>query len=808
MDSPRRWRGLLDQYCVGCHNDGSRAAGLSFSGMDLKLIPKHAEQWERVVRKLRAGAMPPLGMPRPDRSEMDEFVSWLENTIDEAAEVDPGVAIPRRLNRAEYATAVRDLLDLDVDVTSLLPADDANHGFDNVAAALLVSPAHTEAYLSASRKISRLAVGNLETAPAFTTYRARPDLGQDHHSSGLPIGTRGGLLITHNFPLDAEYIFKPRLAINTSAKVRGLDFPHDVLLLVDGREIHRATVGGSSDEEAASENASNATAEITARLEVRVPIAAGPHSVGVTFVQKTDALPDGVLEPFLRSTFDTQEQRGVPVADSISISGPFNPSGPGETPSRRKIFLCRPSEKEDELPCAKTIVAALASKAYRHPVSVTDMETLLSMFQAGRNAPGQGDRFEAGIESALRFVLASPEFLFRTETDPAGVSAGIHRVSDLDLASRLSFFLWSSIPDEELLQIAAAGKLGERGVLERQVQRMLNDKRARALATNFAGQWLYLRNLSAVARDLETFPEFDDNLRQGFRRETELFFESIVREDRNVLDLLEADYTFVNQRLAQHYGIPGVSGSYFRRVQLPGEQRRGLLGQGSILTVTSYATRTSPVLRGKWLLENVLGTPVPPPPPNIPALQENRLGAKPRSVRERTEEHRKNPACAVCHDLMDPLGFALENFDAIGSWRDRSESHEAIDAAGILVDGAKVNGPVTLRAAILSHPEAFLTTLTEKLLVYALGRGLEHYDMPVIRKIIRGAASKDYAFSSIVLGIVQSTPFQMKRSASLEAVEARTDSGDTASLANGPAGRGNARNATRRPNTSEPKETN
>jgi hypothetical protein len=572
--------------------------------------------------------------------------------------------------------------------------------------------------------------------------------------------------VEHNFPLDGTYVFKTRLALNTSAKIRGLDFEHQFIVTVDGARIHQAKVGGPADEEAAAISPPESEAEILARLEVRVPVSAGPHSVGVSFIKKTAAQEDGFLQPWLRSNLDTQEQRGIPLVESVSIGGPFQIKGPGDTPSRRRIFACRPSSSSDEVACAKRIISALERRAYRRPITEADLETPLSFYQAGRNA-AIGDRFEEGVESALRFLLTSPEFLFRVETDPANsVPGSVHRLSDLELASRLSFFLWSSVPDEELIQIASRGRLKDPAVLEKQVRRMLSDQRSRALATNFAGQWLYLRNLPGVTRDTKTLPYFDDNLRQGFRQETELFFDSIVREDHSALDLLRADYTFVNDRLAKHYGIPNVRGNYFRRVSIPGEERRGLLGQGSVLTVTSYATRTSPVLRGKWLLDNVLGTPVPPPPPNIPALEENHAGIKPRSVRERMEEHRKNPACSVCHNIMDPIGFSLENFDATGAWRIRNESNAPLDASGVLVDGTKVDGPVALRKALLSRPETFATTLTEKLMTYALGRGLEYYDMPAVRAVVHGAARNDYRISSMILGIVRSTPFQMKRTGS------------------------------------------
>ncbi len=768
------WRAMLDKYCVTCHNERSKIGGLMLDRIDLARVPDHAETWEKVVRKLHAGAMPPVGLPRPERTASDGFATWLEAKLDAAATGDPGPAGLRRLNRSEYAAAVRDVLALDVDASALLPADDANHGFDNMSDALRVSPALLEGYMSAARKISRLAVGDPNVTPAFSTYRVRADLGQDHHIEGLPLGTRGGLAVEVNFPLTAEYVFQPKLAVDTSAKVRGLDFEHQVIITVDGKTVHHAVIGGSKDEEAAAISPSDSEVDIRSRLETRVPVSAGPHTIGVAFVKKTEALPDGLLQPFQRTNFDTQEQRGVPFLESLSVGGPFNASGPGDTPSRRKIFVCRPQSSGEETACAKKILTELTKRAYRRPVTDADIETPLSFYQTALNAAPQSTGFDAGIESALNFILTSPEFLFRVEAAAPGDKPGaFRRVGDLELASRLSFFLWSSIPDDELLQLAAHGKLSDPAVLEKQVRRMLADERSNALATNFAAQWLYLRNLRGMSRDFPTFPNFDDNLRQGFERETELFFESIVREDRSVLDLLRADYTFVNERLAKHYGIPDVYGSEFRRVTLPGDERRGLLGQGSVLAVTSYATRTSPVLRGKWLLENILGTPVPPPPPGVPPLEENHSGLRPRSVRERMEEHRKNPACAGCHNIMDPLGFSLENFDAVGAWRARSESGGPIDASGKLVDGTPVDGPVSLRNALLARSGAFTQTLTEKLMTYAIGRGVEYYDMPTVRSIVRASQPNDYRFSSLILGIVRSAPFQMRRTEIAETPDAR-----------------------------------
>jgi hypothetical protein len=753
-------RALLDQYCVTCHNQKLKTAGLLLDKADPANVSLDPETWEKVVRKVRAGAMPPAGMPRPDQAAMERFAVSLETSLDRAASErpNPGRTPVHRLNRAEYANAIRDLLSIDIDVTGLLPADDESYGFDNIAETLRMSPVLLERYLSAARKISRLAVGDTNIIPSYDTYRVRPDLGQDEHIEGLPLGTRGGLLIHHNFALDGEYDFKTKLALNTSAKVRGLDYPNDFVITVDGAIVHRATIGGKADEDLSDDNSSDGEDSILARLETKAPIKAGPHTVGIAFIQKTSAQPDGVMEPYLRSTVDPLEQRGVPLIDNVSIGGPFDATGPGDTPSRRRIFVCRPASEADEVPCAKKIIATLARRAYRKPVLDSEMERLLGFYQQGRN---EGS-FDQGVESALRFLLTDPKFVFRFERDPANVAAGAaYRVSDLELASRLSFFLWSSLPDDELLAVAAQGKLRDPAVMEGQVRRMLADPRSEALVSNFAGQWLYLRNVHGANPNIEEFPDFDDNLREGFRRETELFFDSIIHEDRSVLDLLTANYTFVNERLARHYGIPNVYGSRFRRVTIADDARRGLLGQGSFLLVTSYATRTSPVLRGKWILENVLGTPVPPPPPNVPALKENTPGAKQLSVRERLEEHRKNPACAVCHKIMDPVGFALENFDAVGQWRD-SDAGSPIDASGVLVDGTRVDGPVALRNAIAKRPETFAETMTEKMLTYSLGRGLEYYDMPAVREIVREMSKNDYHFSALIDGIVKSAPFQMR----------------------------------------------
>ena len=760
--SPSANRALLDKYCVTCHSDRAKTGGLTLEKLDLANISANAETWEKVIRKLSVGAMPPAGMPKPSPADVSALVSSLETSLDKAyaANPNPGHATLHRLNRTEYANSVRDLLALDVDASSLLPPDDESYGFDNNADVLGISPSLLERYISASRKVSRMAVGDPTQGAVAQTFRARPDLSQDQRVDGLPLGTRGGLLMHYNFPLDGKYTVKVVLARNTVDVIRGLEEAHQIEILVDGARVFLASVGGTSDTEALVKNPAEARMMIEARLQARVPVKAGPRTVAVTFLQKNAAEDDFILEPFLRTTLDPVNEAGLPHIDQVVISGPYNATGPGDTPSRRKVFACQPANSSEEVGCAKKILSTLARRAYRRPITPTDVETLLSFYQTGRN---QGGNFDAGIERALRLILSSPEFVFRFERDPAAVSAGSsYKIDDLELASRLSFFLWSSIPDDELLDLAVAGKLSNAATLDQQVRRMLADSRSHALSSNFAAQWLYLRNLKNFAPDPNEFPDFDDNLRQSLLTETEMFFASVVNEDRNVLDLLNGNYTYVNERLARHYGIPDVYGPRFRRVTLTDEARRGLLGQGSVLTVTSYATRTSPVLRGKWILTNVLGTPPPAPPPNVPALKENKDGGKILSVRERLEEHRKSPACASCHKIMDPLGFALENFDATGQWRAKSEDGAPIDASGVLLDGSKVDGPTTLRAALMARPKVFVTTLTEKLMTYALGRGVDYNDMPTVRSIVERAASDNYRFSDLVSGIVKSPEFRMK----------------------------------------------
>jgi hypothetical protein len=756
-----RERLLLDRYCVTCHNEKQRTGGLSLEKADLGDIPGAAETWEKVVHKLRVGAMPPQGMPRPEAAALDGLASYLEAGLDRAysASPNPGRTSIHRLNRSEYANAIRDLLAVDIDATALLPPDDESSGFDNMADVLRVSPSLMERYLSASWNISRLALGDPRIVPSTATYRARPDLSQDQHIDGLPLGTRGGILVRHNFPLDGEYVIKVRLWRNTFDLLRGMEDSHEIEISLDGARLGLVRVGGREDFVAMAQNPGAFGSDLDQRLTVRVPVKAGMRELSATTLLRSHAVKDDLIKPFLRTTVDGLDITGDPSVDRLTVEGPFNATGAGDTASRRRILVCRPAASQEELPCARKILSELTQRAYRRPAADTDLETLLSFYQRRRNANGA---FEAGIESALQYLLASPEFLFRFEPDPAGVAPGtMYRVGDLALASRLAFFLWSSIPDDQLLTLAAQRKLHEPAVLQQQVRRMLADARSEALIGNFAEQWLFLRNLKSAAPNLDTFPDFDDNLRQAMKQETELFFGSVVREDRNVVELLTADYTFLNERLARHYGVPGIYGSQFRRVPVADETRRGLLGQASILTVTSYAARTSPVQRGKWILTNILGSPPLPPPPNVPELKEAGDDGKPHSLRERMETHRANPVCAGCHKVMDPIGFALENFDAVGHWRSSDEGAR-IDPAGTLFNGARVDGPVALRQTLVARPEVFVGVLTEKLLTYALGRGLEYYDMPVVRKVVRDASTQGYRFSSLVLGVVNSAPFQMK----------------------------------------------
>ena len=746
------YRNLLDRYCVNCHNQQLKTAGIEFDTMDLARAGDDAAVWEKVVRQLGTGMMPPQGMPRPPAEDRAAFGSWLESTLDRAAEADPDPGRPGvyRLTRTQYANAIRDLLALEIDGPSMLPPDDPAFGFDNVADSLSFSPLLLERYLSAARKISRLAVGDATMQPAAATYTPSPLAVQSGRmSEELPFGSGGGLAIRHHFPLDGEYVLTISLQRRRTSRARQLD------VRLDGKRLRLIRLDGQDGRSAYGQPAAP-------DLTVRFPTEAGTRTVGVSFLRRAPA-PEG-LGPARLPVGSLRGGYSDWGVRSLRIDGPFRAEGPGDTSSRRLIFICRPlsTEATGELDCARRILANLARRAYRRPVTNGDVDPLIEFYREGRNQGG----FDAGIQSALERILVDPEFLFRVERDPpAAAPSTAFNLGDLDLASRLSFFLWSSVPDEELLEAAIAGKLGDPPVLEDQVRRMLADPRSRSLVTNFATQWLHLRNLRAVTPDENRYPEWDDNLRAALRRETELFLESQLVQDRSVTELLDAGYTFVNERLARHYGIPHVYGNRFRRVDLDDDRRRGLLGQGSVLTVTSYATRTSPVLRGKWLLENVLGTRVPPPPADVPELPEHGEAARPASLRQRMEQHSRNPACSSCHRLMDPLGFALENFDAIGRWRDRSLDGVPIDSLATLPDGTAIRGPADLRSVILSRRREFVETLTGKLLTYAVGRGLEPYDMPAIREIMREAAPSNYRWSALILGIVKSRPFRMKRSA-------------------------------------------
>ena len=752
---------VLNTYCVTCHSDKARTGGLTLEHADVVDIPKGEQTWEKVIRKVRAGMMPPPGMPRPDKATLDAFSAFLENSLDQAAALKPrpGRATIHRLNRTEYADAIRDLLALDVDAASLLPPDDESSGFDNIADVLNVPPSLMERYLSASWNISRAAVGNPGIAPSMVTYRVRPDLSQDQHIDGMPLGTRGGILIQHTFPLDGEYSIKVRLWRNTFDLMRGMEDPHDIEIAMDGARLQLVHAGGKEDFASMSANPGTFGAELDRRLTVRIAVKAGTHTISAATILRSNAERDDLIKPFLRTTVDGLDITGDPSIDRVTIDGPYGQVGSGDTASRHKIFICTPHASSEEATCAKKILSALGRMAYRKALNDASLATLMDFYQRGR---ANNASFESGIESALQFILASPEFLFRFEPDPSNLAANtVYRIDDLALASRLSFFLWSSIPDDQLLTVASQGKLKDPVVLQQQVKRMLADRRSNALIANFAEQWLFLRNLKTAAPDLEAFPDFDDNLRRAMKEETTLFFDSIMREDRSVLDLLNADYTFVNERLARHYGMPNIYGSQFRRVKVPSDARRGLLGQASILTVTSYPNRTSPVERGKWILTNLLGVPPSPPPPNVPPLQENSENGKPRSLRERMEQHRKDPVCAGCHKSMDPIGFALENFDAVGHWRNNDEGGK-IDPSGTMFNGAPLDGIVGLRKALVEQHEIFVGVMTEKLLTYALGRGLEYYDMPTVRKIVQEGRNNDFRFSSLIMGIVKSTPFQMK----------------------------------------------
>jgi hypothetical protein len=771
-------RATLARYCFDCHNDVDLTADLSLEALDIEAVGADAATWEHVVRKLRTGMMPPHdGAPRPSPEQSAALVAWLEGELD-SAPPNPGRTVPlHRLNRSEYRNVVRDLLAVDIDVSDLLPGDDASYGFDNIAGVLKLSPTLLERYLAAADKISRVAVGTPSPFVEFDSFRIPDDRSQERRLPGLPFGTRGGVRIEHTFPEDAEYSISAELARDLNESLPMYPEPQVLEVSIDRQRVATFTLEAPMPEESGEGPARLSRAQRNAYQfadedwTVRVPVAAGHREVTLTFLDKAGTLSTQKREPFLYPFprgFNMDEQRRGAYLRRVEISGPYKASGPGDTKSREQIFVCRPdgdpvSTTQQSAACAETIMAGLARRAFRRPVGTDDVGPLLDFYREGHDQEGG---FDAGIQVALKALLMSPEFLFRTEQDPPGAGPGeAYRISDVELASRLSFFLWSSIPDEELLDTAERGMLREPAELERQVRRLIADPRADAFVSNFAGQWLYLRNLDAAAPVQKIFPNFDDTLRQSLRRETELFFASVLRDDQSVLSLLDADYTFVNERVARHYGMPGIKGPHFRRVELPPDSpRRGLLGHGSILTVTSLPDRTSPVLRGKWVLENLLGAEPPDPPANVPALENSNVtdgAGRMLSLRDRLEAHRANPTCASCHTLMDSLGFALEGFDAVGRSRRIDELGDTIDAAGILPDGAAFDGLEEFRTALLDS-ERFPSVLAEKLLVYALGRGLEHYDMPTVRAIVRDATANDHRFSAYILGVVNSTPFQMR----------------------------------------------
>ncbi|MBN1238828.1 MAG: DUF1592 domain-containing protein [Gammaproteobacteria bacterium] len=768
----------LASYCTDCHNDLEQVGELSLEGLNLADVAAHRETWEKVVRKLRAGMMPPPDGPRPDEQTYRELVSFISGELDASYEEylpPPGA---HRLNRAEYANVIRDLLGLAVDAAEFLPSDDSSRGFDNQAGTLSLSPALLEAYLSAAGKISRLALGHVDR-PTQAVYRVAEDTTQNYHVEGLPFGTRGGVLIDHWFPADGEYNLKI-FAVNLGnmgnfrpfGEVRG----EQLEVLLDGERValldwdeefnlNRGFGGGQGELET---------------IDVRLPVTAGPHEVGVTFLATNYAPLLDLNDAFERSTIETGGLPGYtfyPHIGRVRIDGPYEANGAGDTPARQRIFVCRPSGEADEEACAERIVSRLAHRAYRGFDTEQDVATLMEFYEEGREQGG----FEAGIGMALQRVLVDPKFIYRIEREPRQVAPGeVYALSDLEVASRLSFFLWSSMPDDELLELAEQNRLSEPGVLAEQVRRMIEDPRSKAFTENFAGQWLALRNLEGHAPVVDAFPDFDDNLRQAFRRETELFFDSILREDRGALELLTADYTFVNDRLAKHYGIDGVQGSHFRRIEL-GEEldvRRGLLGKGSLLTATAQPGRTSPVIRGNWILTNLIGVPPPPPPPNVPALEPKVADAagneRPPSMREQLEQHRDNPACLGCHMLMDPFGFALEPFDAIGRYR-TNDSGNPIDASDVMYDGTPVEGPADVRRFVLKYSDQFLHNLAEKLLTYALGRGVEYYDMPVVRQIVAKSAEEDHTLTSMITAIAESRAFRMNT----KSAEAKSGEGAT-----------------------------
>jgi mono/diheme cytochrome c family protein len=764
-------RALIDTYCVACHNQRVKTAGIAFDTADLSDVSKDADLWEKALRKLRGGMMPPPGARRPDAASVDTFATALERELDGAAarNPNPGRVALHRLNRTEYASAIEDLLGIRIDASALLPKDDEADGFDNVASVLTVSPSFLDQYISAARVVTARAMGNPAARPGSTTYRPARGTDQAVRIEGLPLGTRGGLIVEHPFPADGDY----KLNINglaTAGYVRGMEYRHTLIVTLDGAKVFEGQLGGEEDIRAIDQQQASAVAAINGRFQnIPLKVTAGPHKVGVTFIARTFAESDEVLFSFRPGAGEERIQR----VGSIEIQGPFTPAGLSDTPSRQRIFVCRPKTAADELPCATHILSSMARRAFRRPVNDQDLAAPLSFYKSGR---AEGGSFDAGIQAALPAILASPKFLYRAERTPSGTAPGaVHRITSIDLASRLSFFLLGHPPDDELLRLAEKSALADPKTLDAQVRRLLADPRASSLVSNFAFQWLKMRGLDEVEPDAVVFPNFDDSLREGFRKEMTMFVESVIREDRSVLDLLSADYTFVNERLALHYGIPNVRGEQFRRVTLTDQNRWGLLGKGGVLLSTSYANRTAPVIRGAWILENILGTPPAAPPPDVEAFQENKDGEKAKTIRAIMEQHRSKPTCNACHGVMDPLGFALENFDAIGQWRSQDRwAGIPIDASGELIDGTKVSSPADLRKALLKRSPQFVQTLTEKLMTYALGRSVDYYDMPAVRQIVRDAARDNYRFSSLVMGIVKSAPFQMRKVPNVEASASAT----------------------------------
>jgi Protein of unknown function (DUF1592)/Protein of unknown function (DUF1588)/Protein of unknown function (DUF1587)/Protein of unknown function (DUF1585)/Protein of unknown function (DUF1595) len=773
--TPASQQAFVTQTCAGCHNDKVKRGNFSWTGVDLAHPDQSAQSVEKAIRMLRAGMMPPPGIPRPKPDIMRAFAKSLENGIDQAAAVHPNAGAPalHRLNRTEYHNTIRDLLGVDVDVAALLPADDMSHGFDNMADVLNVSPALMEGYIRAANKISREAVGDPNVSASTKTYHIARVVSQMRHVEGTPFGTRGGLAVMHDFPADGEYVFRLSLYYDICGPLWGKTQGkgQQVEVAIDGARVALFTIDPNSV----------FTDDL---VSIPIKVTAGPKKVSASFLQKFEGPVEDSVMPFEQSLidFDSADTPGLtqlPHLRELRVVGPTKVTGISDTPSRRKVFICRPDAAADEIPCAKKIISALARQAYRRPTNDQDLEDLLSVFQQGRKTPAKNEpAFDSGIRSVVQTLISDPEFVFRFEHTPQDVAPGTnYRISDLELASRLSYFLWSSAPDDQLITLATQGKLKDPAVLEQQARRMLADPRSESLSTVFASQWLQLQNLRDVQPEAFVFPNFDFNLRDSMRRETELFFDSIVHEDRKITDLITANYTFVDEVLAKHYGIQNLLGTRFRRVTITDENRFGILGQASILTLTSVSNRTSPVQRGKWVMIALLGTPPPPPPANVPPLKENGENEKVQSVREKMEQHRKNEPCRSCHQLMDPIGLALENFDGVGSWRTK-DGGMPVDAEGRMFDGAKLDGPVSLRNAILNHSDAFIGTFTENLLAFALGRVIDYRDMPMVRGIERDAARDGNRFSAYVLGIVKSMPFQMRRA----------EGGDTPTGAVGKAG--------------------